>query len=191
MILEQLRLKTGPQHKEIESALPLLAEDFSLENYKRLLSAWAPVHRYFDHQIWRHPQWQQLGLNPAVRLKSGWLEQDLRHFGLKPQPPESFAFTHCHDFPEALGCAYVIEGSALGSQLISKHLAKRWQISADQGGRYYSFYAEQTGPFWRAYLAGLEQANKDFSVSDQERLVEAAVQTFSSLTLHFQKHVYP
>jgi heme oxygenase len=77
----------------------------------------------------------------------------------------------------ALGSLYVMEGSTLGGQVISRILDR----SPDLIGRvrYFDPYGPRTGAMWRAFRAGLR--GRVAAGADRRSIVAAAVQTFELL----------
>jgi heme oxygenase (biliverdin-IX-beta and delta-forming) len=53
------------------------------------------------------------------------------------------------------GCLYVMEGSTLGGQLISRHLHARLGIDPDHGGRFFHGYGARTGSMWKVFRSAL------------------------------------
>ena len=53
---------------------------------------------------------------------------------------------------DLVGMLYVIEGSTLGGQLISKHLTKNLGITPETGGRFFGGYGENTSVLWLDFL---------------------------------------
>ena len=77
-------------------------------------------------------------------------------------------------WPQLLGAMYVMEGSTLGGQVISRQLAK-----ADIPLRtYFSGYGERTGPLWKAFCQLLTQAA---TPANEAEIVQSASLTFQQL----------
>ena len=90
--------------------------------------------------------------------------------------------------PALWAALYVLEGSTLGGQVLSKRLSSRFGdvapvIDADPsafptrpGFEFYQGYGAQTGLFWRAFIAKLESLG--FDDEEQRAGVEAARNLF-------------
>ena len=89
------------------------------------------------------------------------------------------------DVVNGFGCLYVLEGSTLGSQFISRHVQKILGVTPEGGGRYFHGYGERTGEMWREFGAALTA----FAVEreTQDRIVENAIATFRRLRGWFQR----
>lgn len=90
----------------------------------------------------------------ASRSRRPFLQQDLHALGLAPAgiaphvPPLSTAAA-------AWGSLYVMEGSALGGQVITRSLAEAG-LHPHRGTAYFHGWGAATGPMWRDFRALLE-----------------------------------
>lgn len=79
-----------------------------------------------------------------------------------------------HTFSQLLGAMYVVEGSTLGGQVITRQL--------DRAGiplrRYFTGYGERTGPMWKTFCRLLPEAAL---AADQDEIVASACLTFKRL----------
>jgi heme oxygenase len=179
--LEALRAGTRDRHQALEHALDLTAEAFDRPHYVRLLERflglYAPLERALER--WA-PALARLGLPLEARWKAGWLRQDLAAFNGAP----SDTLPECPDAPRldtveaALGCLYVLEGSTLGGQVLSRHYHAQLGLTPDTGLRFFTAYGAQTGAQWKAFL-GLLHAQL-VTPSTQARAVDTAVETFAA-----------
>ena len=69
---------------------------------------------------------------------------------------------------------YVMEGSTLGGQVITRQLAQ----AGIAGRSYFTGYAEQTGPMWKRFCQLLTEEATD---TNQAEIVESASLTFQKL----------
>ena len=81
---------------------------------------------------------------------------------------------------EVYGCLYVIEGSTLGGQVISRSLREHLGIHPENGGAYFSGYGMLTGPRWKEFLARLAVVAEGKG-ADHEAITRSAVETFQAL----------
>ncbi len=72
---------------------------------------------------------------------------------------------------------YVVEGSTLGGQVLSRHFADRLGVSPDRGGGFFHGYGEATGRMWMAF-AGLAASRPE---SETGPAIDAAIATFEAL----------
>jgi heme oxygenase len=77
-------------------------------------------------------------------------------------------------WPQLLGAMYVLEGSTLGGQVISRQLAKA-NIPLRS---YFSGYGERTGPLWKVFCQLLSQ---EATPDNQAAIVQSASLTFQKL----------
>lgn len=157
-----LRSGTRAQHLRIESALALQAladEPQAVQRYGRLLQAFALFQRHWQPRVQAAlPLALQGWLDASPR--AGWLAQDLAALGLAapaghlPDPTESLVLA---DVPAALASLYVLEGSALGGQVIVRALAHQAPALARRACRYFEGHGAHTGAHWRAFCAVLSE----------------------------------
>jgi heme oxygenase len=78
------------------------------------------------------------------------------------------------DEARVLGSFYVLEGSTLGGQLITRHLSSADWLPA-QGLRYFNPYGSRTGEMWRSFRRWLESQAQHHAAND---IVAGARATF-------------
>lgn len=116
-LLEKLRHTTAGLHDRIEKDNPaqaILDHSIDLETYKNLL--------LLNFQAYKHLEDRMASFLPQLKLdKAARLKTDLEVFKttLPADPPTEVSIA---SRAEALGAAYVMEGSALGGMVIAKHL---------------------------------------------------------------------
>lgn len=116
-LLEKLRATTAGLHDRIEKDNPaqaILDHSIDLETYKNLL--------LLNFQAYKHLEDRMASFLPQLKLdKAARLKSDLEAFKttLPADPPTEVSIA---SRAEALGAAYVMEGSALGGMVIAKHL---------------------------------------------------------------------
>lgn len=99
---------------------------------------------------------------------------DLHDLGRSPATP---APTFTLNSPsEALGCFYVVEGSALGGVVIYRTAQTKLGVTAEHAGRYFHGLGRQTGRVWSGFVANL---NRTPAFSPQgDAAVRGAIETF-------------
>ncbi len=182
MILQQLRDITHDAHRQLEGRVNLLGREWSLEFYRALLEKFYGFYAPLEPAIFAHLQWQDWNFAVEPRRKIHWLHRDLQFLGLSAAQisalPHSKYLPRADNFARAVGCAYVLEGSTLGGQIIARHLKKQLNLPSD-GCRFFAAYGERTGAMWREFVALLS----DYETSQKERseLLESARMTFGAL----------
>ncbi len=149
---------------------PLLAgitrSGYALTTYLHVLSAYFHFYRALETAI---DQALAAGLSRFVyapRRKLPWLASDLAYFEVNPeiafrQPGNSLPAMTLNDEAQLLGALYTIEGSSLGGQVISRHLAKHLALSPSKGARFFYGYGEQTMPVWQQFDCFINAALTD------------------------------
>jgi heme oxygenase len=187
MILKRLKLATSASHTTLESQLPLMKTDLSLDNYHQFVSRFFGFYAPLESQLLAAPHWQNLAFDYQARQKTPRLKQDLLSLG---SSPESLAVApQCTDLPEVttpghlLGCLYVIEGATLGGRVITRHLQNQLGLTPDSGGAFFDGYGAQTGSHWKAFCTMLSENADDVGDGGrQEAIVAGANRTFETLT---------
>lgn len=175
MPLDALRNATGEYHRKLEAAIDWTGAFQSCAAYRHLLQRFARVVPPLERAIAA-----QLASDPPpefdANVRTRWLESDLAQLdlliGQSPLPgasdsvedarsPEEassgglpatepdFAFIDCR--AAAVGALYVLEGSSLGGQFLSRQLHERLQLEPANGGAYFAAYGAATSEHWQAF----------------------------------------
>ena len=178
-ILELLREGTADVHLLIEQRVPVFREDFGLEEYARLVESffgfWVPVEEKLSEIV----RLQDPDLALQSRLKYSLLREDLVILGRDPA-----AVRRCEILPrletflQGLGCLYVMEGSTLGGQIISRRLAQHLRLGEKSGAAFFNAYGGMVGSRWMEFKSFLSAAVEP---EDAGEVVSAARDTFLRL----------
>jgi heme oxygenase len=109
----------------------------------------------------------------CVRIER--LQDDLRFFGLLAED-SSFPPIVLDDVQEALGCEYVMRGSALGGLVIFNRAATQLKISKTRGGKYFYGDGKATIAIWSAFRERLTRLDAAGECADQ--IVGGAIKAF-------------
>lgn len=178
MILKRLKEETRVQHEEVEAAVDVMNQMFDLEDYRRLLERFWGYYAAFEPQL-PIEELKAAGFDYSDRLKLPLLEADANKLGLELDTHE-LELPDISSVAKAFGSLYVIEGSTLGGQVISRHLKQQLEITAENGGAFYAGYAQETGPMWKAFGECLTRFAEGKDVDDE--VVASAKATFASIT---------
>ncbi|HEX2570655.1 MAG TPA: biliverdin-producing heme oxygenase [Polyangia bacterium] len=182
MILIRLKSGTSAEHERIERAVPLLADDLDRATYGRYLEKLLGFYEPLEQALAPHP-WHLVGIDFAARRKTELLVRDLCYLGYDEAALANVArcaaLPPLPDLPAALGCLYVLEGSTLGGQILSRHVARRLGLSPATGAAFLAPYGKAVGPMWRTFSERLEAFPCDEAT--QDRMVESARATFHAL----------
>ncbi len=188
LLLSELRLATRDQHDRIESVLRL-QDPMPIDDYRRVIAG------FHDFLLAWEPRLRQalpshLRAWFDARSRRGFAADDLRHLGeTVPSHPSADAVSALaplvlDDAAAAIGSLYVIEGSALGGQVMLPRLASNLGVHPGRGACYFNGFGERTGAMWREFrqVAQAEAGGHETAVQSACR---AAQQTFDALILRF------
>jgi heme oxygenase len=179
-ILERLKLETAADHAAIEEASAILHPRLSVEGYRAYLEDTFGFYRIAEPQLARMGVWQLLGLPAIERFKLPLLIRDLQALGCVD--PSSLPVCEAPpEWPgpaEAIGAAYVLEGSTLGGNVISRHIQQRF--GADVPRAFLECYGASTGEQWRALRTALPRFATSREI--ENRMISGAQSTFRAFT---------
>ncbi len=154
-LMERLRQATAQAHEGLDRALDL----FPLETARiaALLGGFLSFHRAWEPALTAHPHLAALF---EGRSRIALLEADLAALGVDEQAraalePCPQAARLAADPRQALGSLYVMEGSTLGGQVISRALARAGGFPP-AGLAYFNPYGAEVGVRWRAFGAAAQ-----------------------------------
>ncbi|WP_431051785.1 biliverdin-producing heme oxygenase [Roseateles sp. L2-2] len=190
-LLPRLRRCTGPLHDDIEALLrleapmPLTRYGRILRGFHEFLQLWEPrvrqalpdrLHPWFDARV-RSP-FAARDLT-ALALPEDGTDEAMRASALAAQQGLRL------DSPAAaIGSLYVIEGSALGGQVLTPKLLAAHGLTPEHGTAYFHGFGTRTGAMWREFRQ-LAQAEAGGSEQDRAAACQAAVDTFQALIATF------
>lgn len=187
--LQQLRLSTDPQHKQLESnqlANNLLSDKVGLSDYAAYLLAMKDVVAFTESTIF--PIVKELFPDTEERRKLGLIEKDIRFLSsyVHQLPNKKYEpLGGGTSLPFALGYMYVVEGSSLGGRVILKHLQPKISVDENNGAAYFAGYGEGTGKYWKSFLNNFT----GYVVSNDcaAEVIEGAKHAFASIHEHFEQ----
>jgi heme oxygenase len=171
----ELRARTAAEHQGLEAALDMLTLVREPERLRTLLERFYGFHAVWEPAIAASP----VAAFAADRGRLACLRTDLVGLGLSEadlaalprcRPAAALAGTSAR----AIGSLYVMEGSTLGGQVISRALKDAGRESL----AYFNPYGRETGARWRAFAAWAEDAAAG---EDRETAVASAEATFALL----------
>lgn len=178
MILQRLKEETRLQHEEVEAAVDVMNQMFDITDYRRLVSKFWSFYAAYEPKLPLEVL-KSAGFDYSERAKLPLLEADAKILGLKNED-DGLELPDISSAAKAFGSLYVIEGSTLGGQVISRHLKQHLGLTPENGGAFYFGYGQATGPMWRAFGESLTRFAEVADADDE--IVEAAKATFSSIT---------
>jgi heme oxygenase (biliverdin-IX-beta and delta-forming) len=184
---QRLKTETRPHHERTEAVVRLMDAHLTPAEYQRHLEAFHGLYLPLEAALAGPLSALGSPLDWEARRKTSLLEEDLRALGhdtgslarlprAVPPPLPGLA--------EALGAAYVLEGSTLGGQLILRHLTRHFGPDARMGTfAFFRAYGDQVGPMWRTFSAVLARASEQAASSTfDDAVVRGARDTFDTFT---------
>lgn len=141
-----------------------------LQVFDSFLASWEPAVAAALPAAWR--SWLR------ERSRRPFLRQDLSALGV-PRAAEAAPLPALRTAAAAWGSIYVMEGSALGGQLITRSLAEAG-LHPHSGTAYFHGWGEATGAMWREFRATLESQLYDATAVAEA--CDAACRTFDTLS---------
>jgi heme oxygenase (biliverdin-IX-beta and delta-forming) len=185
VLMETLKERTDVHHRNIESVKRfsrVFAEDYQLDEYKKLLEKFYGFYKPLEDQFVAHQsEMSPLDFNP--RKKVHLIVSDLKTLGYSQGDIDALPL--CTQLPNTstlarmMGCFYVLEGSTMGGQMISKQLAKTFEFAPGEGVVFYACYGKDTMVMWKGFK---EYVNEHYSTeTDLDDISQAAGETFEAL----------
>ena len=184
-----LKASTSAQHAALERIMPFFKCDFSLDDYARVLNAFLGFFEPLEAGLSSISTWNSAGLDIRQRLRSNMLKEDLRSLG--ESTSQIALIQRCGDLPtitnmeEGLGCLYVLEGSTLGGQHISRELENRFNLSEKTGAGFFHGYGSQTLVMWRDFCSCVRKHAVSSKI--QADIIATARDTFDKLESWMRK----
>jgi len=176
----RLRKETADLHLEVEAATGLPGSIRTRAEYVTLLHCLHRFHQAAESRLadskWAE-QWAEVGIDLSQHRRAYLLEQDL--VAVQAQASrEAPDFFDIADFPGAMGCLYVVEGSSLGGRVIGPAIRS---AIGDVPTRFFES-AERNHPSpWRSLKDALLRFG---SSGDTGAVVEGARSTFRAFERH-------
>ena len=176
-----LRRATHERHEAIEALLQL-HHPLPRDRYERILGGFESFLRDWEPHL-QAALPPELAAEAAARSRLPFLRHDLQVLGLprrEDRPCSLAARLPLPDLAAALGSQYVLEGSALGGQLVARQLAANLGLSPQSGAAYFHGWGEDTGRHWKQFRTRLD-AHVPPEGPACDRACEAASRTFDLL----------
>lgn len=149
-LLAQLREDTASDHQRLEQTLNLVSPDLTPARYIRILQAFVPFFEPWEEalDLWCPQEFGPLWQN---RQRCHLLRADLAILGAGTDPRLDLVVPpdELRNPGEWLGSLYVLEGSRLGGQFISRHLEQNFGWQRNVGYSFFSGAGEAPAQHWR------------------------------------------
>lgn len=174
-LLQELRQGTRELHQKVEADLDIVAKLTNLEQYSDLLKRFWVFYAAIDETLSRFdaPEVPKQFLGPRAPR----IVEDLQHLGAGTPIQGRPAEISIDNLAEFVGFLYVMEGAALGGQIILRHLTTHLNLTSKAGARFFGSDGEEVGPRWREFQEFLERVQPSVNA---EVVVAAAVRAFET-----------
>ena len=180
-LLPRLKLETHSSHSTLESRIDLINLLKTDADYRRILEAFygliSPIEARLEAHKAELAQWIP---DLENRLRTEALRRDLQAVG--NSSPQDLAIAEVPAYAsvaEQIGCLYVLEGSTLGGQLISRHINQVLGFAPGRGCDFFSGHGGATGEMWQRFRNSVE-AYASARPSEQPAVIESALRTFQT-----------
>jgi heme oxygenase len=181
--IQKLRQETEADHYNVEGAVPLMHQGLNIAEYVRCLQRiYGVVAAWEERAAEIAPEWLQSAL--LARQRSPLLKLDLTWFGVTEKDDRRPMLPDMNSLPSLFGTMYVMEGSALGGQLIARHVEAALRLSGGQGNSYFRGHGSQTGPLWKEFCEMLKLRIPD---EQTDAVVVSAKAMFSTFGMWMQR----
>lgn len=180
--LTMLGRGTRAEHARIEGVVPILGPRLTVAVYReylaRLLGFYGPI----EAALAEH-SWEAAGLDLAARRKAPLLAADLDRLGVaaaaREALPRCAALPEVPALPEALGCAYVLEGATRGGRVLARRVEEALGLDRAGGCAFLQAYGDDADRMWEAFAVALDAALGDEAALG--RAIRTARRTFACL----------
>ena len=135
----------------------LMKPNYPSSDYHTLLLAYFRLYQLLEDRIRQFLHNQSTTFNYDERCKLPWLINDLTYFQIDPftassSIQKSLQFPAIESIGQLIGILYVLEGSTLGGQAISKIIVENYDFTPNTGGCFFSGYGEKTPSLWQGFI---------------------------------------
>jgi heme oxygenase len=176
--MHRLRAETRAAHERLEESIDLMALTATPDHYRALISRFYGFHTAIEPTL----RAALSGIYEPIE-RAFLLEHDLKTLGVSEACLEAIPL--CEALPEhtgparAFGVAYVLEGSALGGQIVGRVVRDRLGFGREHGAAFFLGHGRHIGEDWRAFG---QACDAYFTThGGQAEAVKAADETFGAM----------
>ncbi len=178
LILPELRKKTAMHHAALEDAVDIFAALRSTLAYGNLLTNFLGLYSVLEPRVLAAPNLAEWLPDFSQRARTPLLLADLRALNLPATRIQRCNYVPgINDAATAFGCLYVLEGSTLGGQVITRQAHASLGVTAENGCAFFSSAGRDIGKMWRTFGASLEAFARK-NPGSRLRVTENAIATF-------------
>ena len=174
-----LKTATSSLHSRLEEINPLASTIPTIENYIKFLTATYRILLPLEIKVNKIKNCDKNELLSKIySSKIPQIENDLKSLNIEISSCKNSIFIpEINNLPELLGAIYVIEGSALGGQMISKRMIQTHGEKIKSSLTYLMGHGPKTFPIWKEFINKLENYAENNS-EKQQLIIEIAVKMF-------------
>jgi len=167
---------TKAEHAQLEKKLiGMIRSIRSTEHYLVLLEMFYGYYHSLELKMDQYLTSEKIP-DLAERRKSAAILQDIRDLGgLPPAQVSAAVIPRIQSYPQALGAAYVLEGSTLGGVIIARMIREQLQLSSPEGFTFFTGYGEAVQQMWRKFHSYMNAITEEAA---QQEAADAARETF-------------
>jgi heme oxygenase len=186
-LLEQLKSETLSNHQQLEKNLIVKLKGMrSPEDYISILQNFYAYFGGLEDQINHFIGDDELP-DYAERRKTRSIKDDILALGgVVPEKASTDDLPEIGNLLQAFGALYVIEGSTLGGQVISKMISKQLSLDGEGGVSFFESYGADTMTMWNKFKAVLE--HHAATQEDAGVITGAANETFARFRLWMERN---
>jgi heme oxygenase (biliverdin-IX-beta and delta-forming) len=178
MVIDTVRTETKRQHQELEGVLiPVLKKMTDANAYAALLRMFYGYYQGIEDATDKYLN-DDIVPRYSSRGKGERILQDLRSLGITDTPPISTNLPEINSVATALGAMYVLEGSSLGGQIITRMLMDSLKMPLEHF-KFYNCYGEESKAYWEQYVDALNNSAASMTEDEREIIVNTAKDTFA------------
>ena len=180
-ILLRLKRDTQSIHCSLEERVDLLNSVRTTGSYRALLEnfygLYCPYETALQQSMPTIHQWLP-DIQSRTRIEA--LRMDLTILGnSSPHNLSQATIPPLQTIADMFGCLYVLEGSTLGGQIISRHIHEKLNYTPDSGCAFFNGYGSNIGAFWMKFCSAIE-AYSATHPEDNDAIVASATRTFQT-----------
>lgn len=173
-LLERLRQHTHEAHEALH-VHPLLAPlnhgAITMAQYRAIIAAF--------RMAYDRPEREKKATSFPDSPVTDWLDNDIQRHHIRWHAYTDLPMLDLSSDSRMAGYLYVKQGSTLGGQFISKHLAQTLGLEAGRDNRFFHGYGKDTGRLWQEFRHWLAiQTNLDHHI-----VLESALSAFQNIRL--------
>jgi heme oxygenase len=179
-ILPRLKRDTQAGHAGLESRIDLMNRVKTAADYRRLLEAFYGLVSPMEARMGRHTELAAWLPDIEDRMRSGALCRDLHVLGnTSPRDLPVAAVPEYASVAERMGCLYVLEGSTLGGQVISRYIKQTLGFTPEHGCGFFYGRGTATGAMWQRFRHGIESYASARPL-EHSAAIQSALRTFQT-----------